>query len=188
MIDPRNDIVRELKRLNHQYKEAARKKNNEEQCDKIADEIDRLKWIGSAYWKDGIGFYIPGDNIAKCLRDGAAKSKKGKDVQAAVIVDDVEIPVGGIPKRQKLKDYYSHTSEFVLRCPIRIPPKTGARVMADKCIIPTGWELTFAITFEEDIISKQSLEEAMDEAGTLVGIGGWRPKFGRFKAEILSKA
>lgn len=185
MIDPRNEIVRELKRLNHRYKEAAKKRDNEEQTDALADEMDRLKWMGSAYWRDGIGFFVPADNIAKALRDGAAKSKKGKDIQAAAIIDEIEVPVGGIDKRQKLKDYYGHESEFVLRCPIRIPPKTGARVMADKVCIPTGWTLSFSVSYDESLISEQSLLTAMEDSGALVGIGGWRPKFGRFTVEVV---
>ncbi len=52
-------------------------------------------------------------------------------------------------------------------------------------MIPTGWTVTFSLDFDEDLMAQKSLVEAMETAGRMCGICGWRPKFGRFTVEIL---
>ena len=47
-------------------------------------------------------------------------------------------------------------------------------------MIPTGWRITFTIEYDDNIVATKSLEEALEMAGRLSGLGGWRPKFGRF--------
>jgi hypothetical protein len=59
-----------------------------------------------------------------------------------------------------------------------------ARIMRMRPMIPTGWSLRFSAEFDESIIERSQLVTAMQEAGSLVGLGDWRPKFGRFEVEI----
>lgn len=42
------------------------------------------------------------------------------------------------------------------------------------------WALSFAIEYDEEIMSKAKLKEILDYAGQRVGIGDYRPLFGRF--------
>ena len=42
------------------------------------------------------------------------------------------------------------------------------------------WELEFQIEVASNDIDKATLKEILDTAGATVGIGDWRPKFGRF--------
>jgi hypothetical protein len=50
-------------------------------------------------------------------------------------------------------------------------------------MIPTGWSLSFDIEFDDSIVNPKNLLKAMSDAGSLVGLGDWRPKFGRFLVE-----
>jgi hypothetical protein len=52
-------------------------------------------------------------------------------------------------------------------------------------MIPTGWTMTFDLEFDEGIVNPKNLMKAMTDAGSLVGLGDWRPKFGRFLVEEL---
>ena len=63
---------------------------------------------------------------------------------------------------------------------MRVPPKTGARVMKVRPMVPTGWQLKFSVEYDENLVNEKDLHRAMVDAGTLVGLGNWRPKFGRF--------
>lgn len=59
-----------------------------------------------------------------------------------------------------------------------------SRIIRLRPMIPTGWSLTFVLEFDDSILNKKSLIKAIEDAGSLVGLGDWRPKFGRFNAEF----
>jgi len=50
-------------------------------------------------------------------------------------------------------------------------------------MVPTGWSLTFTLEFDDSILNEKALVKAMVDAGALIGLGDWRPKFGRFSVE-----
>jgi hypothetical protein len=51
-------------------------------------------------------------------------------------------------------------------------------------MFPTGWVLRFELEFDDSVIGPKELVKAMNDAGALVGLGDWRPKFGRFLVEV----
>jgi hypothetical protein len=42
------------------------------------------------------------------------------------------------------------------------------------------WSLDFELNFDEEVISLSTIKEILDAAGQKIGIGDWRPKYGRF--------
>jgi uncharacterized protein with NRDE domain len=46
------------------------------------------------------------------------------------------------------------------------------------------WSISFTVEYDESVINGRDLEQAITEAGAIVGIGDWRPKYGRFTAEF----
>jgi len=162
---------------------AARKKQDEDKLVRLESEMSRNDWEASAYWNDeSKTFFLPDTVVIACIRSGATASKRGRDIDRAVIVNEADIPVGGIEKHRTL-DAYFEDKAFVLSGPCKIPPKTGALVWKSRCMMPTGWTLEFTLDFEESLIEKATLIEAMKTAGAMCGVGGWRPKFGRFLVE-----
>lgn len=144
----------------------------------------RNDWEASTYWDESEKkFFVPDTLIMACIRGGAAAAKKGKDIDRAVIMSETQAFVETDPVKS-LDEAFSKES-FRLSGPCKIPPRTGSLVWKCRCMIPTGWQLTFSLEFDEDIIAVNSLTEALEIAGRLVGLGGWRPKFGRFIAKIL---
>jgi hypothetical protein len=137
---------------------------------------DRLEWEAGLYWDDKCGLFIPAANIERCIQLGAQKKRLGKDVQAVVFVSDDIVPVkvkGGTRSKEALyKD-----PAFTLRVGVAIQK---SRIIRIRPMIPTGWELSFTLEYDEDILSGEDLIKAMQDAGALVGLGDWRPKFGRF--------
>ena len=61
-----------------------------------------------------------------------------------------------------------------------------SRIIRIRPLIPTGWTMTFTVEFDESIVNKQAVATALTEASSLVGLGDWRPKFGRFTVEVLN--
>ena len=163
---------------------AARKKQDEDKMMRLEKEMARNDWEASAYFDDKNNvFYLPDTVIIASIKAGATASKRGRDIDRAVIVNETEVVIG--TKKHNSLDAYYDDSAFVLSGPAKIPPKTGALVWKCRCMIPTGWTLEFSVDFEESLIEQRTLIEAMKTAGVMCGIGGWRPKFGRFLVEIV---
>jgi hypothetical protein len=62
----------------------------------------------------------------------------------------------------------------------RVPPRTGAMVKIWRPALETGWHLAFGFQVYDDLIDASQIREALDVAGLKVGLGGWRPEYGRF--------
>lgn len=179
MIDPDNEFVRRKNELQRQMKKL--KKDDVDGREKMRREIERVEWRGSLYWAPTMGVYMPGKNIMACIVAGARKLKSGKQAEQAIIpIDDV--PVETTVQTKDLDILYND-KDFSLREAVRIPPKTGTRVMAVRPKI-TKWTLRFKIEFDEKVLPTADLIEANTEAGSLIGIGDWRPVFGRFLVNI----
>lgn len=175
MVDPLNPFVRRIKEISS--------KGSKKLTDSDREEMQRLEWEGALYWDDELGLVIPSEMIEKCIREGAMKSRLGKSAEAASFVQEPQVALNG-HRYPKSKDKLYEQPEFQLRKAVRIPPRTGARIMKVRPLIPTGWTLEFTLEYDDSVINKKDLEKAMLDAGSLVGLGVWRPKFGRFQVEV----
>lgn len=173
----------EARRLNAAMK-AARKKGDENKMLELEPQIIRNDWEASSYWDEAESkFFVPDTLLLASIRGGAAAAKKGKDIERAVIITETQAFIE--TESTKSLDLAFKNMAFRLECPCKIPPKTGSLVWKCRCMVPTGWTLEFSIEFDDEIIAQKSLVEALTTAGRVVGIGGWRPKFGRFLVEIF---
>ena len=174
-----NKYASESRRLNTALK-AARKKQDEHKLMELEQAQIRNDWEASAYWHDEQKkFYVPDTLILACIRNGAAAAKKGKDIDRAVLITETEAMIE-TPTKHNSMDAYFKDPTFRMECPCKVPPKTGALIWKARCMIPTGWSITFNIEYDDSIVAEKSLLEALELAGRLSGLGGWRPKFGRF--------
>ena len=171
LSDPLNPTVRKIK-------EHTAKKTKKTDFD--LEEIDRLSYLGSMYLSESGKPCIPSDNIERCIQLGAQKKRMGKDVAAAVLCSDAEYELDyDGPKDPELM--YKQP-RFVSRKSVAV---AQARVMRVRPMIPTGWELVFSLEYDESVINERAIVDAMNDAGSLVGLGDWRPKFGRFTVEVI---
>jgi len=176
LADPTNECVVAIKKI-------TAKKNKKTDSDN--EELARLEWLGGLYLAaDRKTIVIPSDNIERAIQDGAKKSRLGKDAQAAVFCSEpeVEIEHDAIRGRSPESLYADESGRFILRKGVKV---TMSRVIRVRPMIPTGWSLNFTVEFDETIINARNLEQSMVDAGALVGLGDWRPKFGRFTSEVL---
>jgi hypothetical protein len=170
MADPTNPLVRRAKEITS--------KGSKKMTDADYEEKNRLDWEGGLYWDTEDGLIIPSDNIERCIQLGAQKSRIGKDVQAAVFCAAPHVAIDYTGPKDKEKLYAD--PRFSLRKGVAV---NKARVIRIRPMIPTGWSLTFEVEFDESIVNPKSLLKAMTDAGALIGLGDWRPKFGRFLVE-----
>lgn len=124
---------------------------------------------------NGRGLFHPSMAFLNCLYAGSNRAglKDGKrslsgTLEATVFVEGELL--FGVDK----PDYIHETWG-------RVPPRTGAMVVIRRPALKAGWRLPFNLLIADDRISSASIREALDHAGLLVGLGGWRPQYGRFK-------
>lgn len=167
-VNPLHPISLELKKY------TSKRNKTEEDLIKISD----LEWESGAYWKDGLGLYIPAENIEATLINGAKANKKGKDIQKYCDVTDLYIPFDygeNLTKKELIANYeYRDTRPMtVMRAKvIRTRPRFDQ------------WKITFNLQYHEDKIDIDTIVNAMEYAGQYVGLCDSRPKYGKFVSII----
>lgn len=179
MIDPDNRTVLAIGQLTRSLKKL--KKDDVEGKEDLRRKIERLEWEGSMYWQSD-GVFMPGKNIMAAIVAGARKIKAGKQAEQAIVPIE-DIPIDTKVSTKNLDKLYEN-KDFSLRQAVRIPPKTGSRIMKVRPKI-TDWSLTFKIEYDEKTLPTNDLLESMNEAGSLIGLCDWRPIFGRFIVEVV---
>ena len=174
MADPTNPYVIAIKKITS--------KGSKKMTTSDHAERDRLEWEGGLYWSDEVGgIAIPSDNIERCIQEGAKKSRLGKDFAAGVFVTEPEVALS-FRDAGKSKDSLYANPSYTIRKGVKVQL---SRIIRIRPMIPSGWSLKFGIEFDDNIVNKQQVVDAIQEAGALVGLGDWRPKFGRFTVEVL---
>lgn len=146
-------------------------------------ERDRLEWLGGLYWSEELGgIAIPSDNIEACLQGGAALSKRKKSFQAGVLVSEHEVAVHHRMSGKSPEEMLANPA-YTLRVGTKLNGKT--RITRVRPMLPPGWTIQFTVEFEPSIVNESAVIEAATDAGAIVGLGDWRPKFGRFSVEVV---
>ena len=141
----------------------------------------RLEYAGSLYMKDDGRLYLPASAVERMLRDGSAGVQKGlkKNFSAAVIVnDDAGLTIGG--KQGKTSDAL-YDAGHVLRVGVKV---TTSRVMRTRPMF-REWTATVLVEYVPALVDRDTILRAAEYGGQVVGLGDWRPRFGRFTVEVL---
>lgn len=167
-VNPLHPIVKELKKY------TSKKNKTDEDLVKISD----LEWEAGAYWKDGMGLYIPAENVEATIINGAKANKKGKDIQKYVDVTDLYIPFEygeDLTKEELIQNYEYRDTRImtVMRSKIlRTRPRFDQ------------WVIEFNLRYNEEKIDIETIINAMEYAGLYVGLCDSRPKYGKFSVVI----
>jgi len=151
----------------------------EEDDSKRSGEIDHSKdWETAVYLDPEIGCFIPSKQLRASIVRSAVNFKisgKGgrktfKDlINATIEVEPDKIPLG------KEKPDYVH-EEWV-----RIQRN---QILRRRPAYKKGWEVEFTLLILDEQMPAERLKEILEYAGRFVGVGDWRPHFGRY--EIIS--
>ena len=167
--------VNPLDPLNRKLKEQTKVKSKTDETLKL---ISDLEWELSLYWKEGIGFYIPAENIEKSIIEGARASRKGKDVEKFVTVEEMFCPLKlpSNPTMEKIKNDYSYRD-------IRSMVVSKRRIMRTRALFE-NWETSFTLRFDDSKMNIEDIVSALDYAGKYIGICDSRPKYGQYAVKI----
>ena len=128
-----------------------------------------------AYYDKAEGFYIPRNALKKVICEGGKKVKIGRG-SASTLFKAILI--------LEQDKFYIGTQDYkIYKEAVRIPPRTGGRIM-QQWIINENWEVTFEALILDDVIPSDAILESIKYAGLYYGLLDGRPEFGRF--ELIS--
>lgn len=168
--------------LNHTtqaYKDFKSMTASRKKTDKQLSEISAAEWRMGLYLNSDGKPIIPGENLERMLIEGARKSRSGKQATAGIIVSDSIVEHDGPDSIDDL----AQDQRFVDIRPVVIQ---RARIMRCRPIFPV-WQMTIHIEYIPSSLNKEVVLDALRFASTDIGIGDYRPKFGRFTYEILAQ-
>lgn len=154
-----------------------------------------LDWVYSGYWSlpgevildeaenalnfEGYGnLYLPDQNFARCLRNGATAWRLGKDVTRAVIIENnplIEYDGPDTAEEMWNARRFCHNAPTV---------RMGKTNWVSRIVIPAGWKCAYTAIVDDEKITPEQLGNICNAAGRFEGLGTWRPRFGRFTSVI----
>jgi hypothetical protein len=144
-------------------------------------EIARLQFLGGLYYDADIGPYLPSDNIWRMLYDSAKKSKQGPRIKEAVFFPENVNPLSYPGPRDPDKLWADEGFRLICSVKIGMSRVMGCRPQFRE------WTAEAEGLLDSAILDLEDLRRIADTAGSLVGIGDWRPRFGRFDAKVSAR-
>lgn len=167
-VNPLHPIAKELRKY------TSKKKKTDEDYEIISN----LEWEAGAYWKDGLGLYIPAENVEATIVNGAKANKKGTDIEKYCDVTDLYIPFDY--GENLTKDELIHNFEYR---DTRVMTVMRARINRTRPRFDQ-WKIVFNLRYDENKIDLDVIVNAMEYAGSYVGLCDSRPKYGKFVAIV----
>lgn len=168
LVDPLSEQAKEMKKF------SSKRKKTEDDFQQMAD----IEFVASLYYLDGVGPYIPGEMVEASIKNGAKVTKQGMAVQRALFVTDNICPLaytGPTDIDVLVKDTsFRHTA----------PVKVGmSRVIRTRPMFQQ-WALSAEAILDDSVMDLDVLTGIVTTAGTMSGIGDWRPRYGRYTAVV----
>jgi hypothetical protein len=149
--------------------------------DEDHESMSRIEFLGGLYLDPDIGPYMPADNIWRSLYDSAKKSKQGPGVKEGVVITSEVNPVA-YPGPRTAEALWADKN-FVFRKTVRNQMNRVSRTRP----IFQQWTTEAYGMLDEASLDLSDLRVIADRAGQLVGLGDWRPRFGRFTAKVEAR-
>ena len=201
-----------MHRDNIQFSERVRAWQQENRSLSVAgdDRTPAWSWIGSLY-DDGEYVGLNADNMMTMLREGGAKVPTGaknetykRQTQSGIVLEEICPPLLVNGKRLEMApisalldedDFASHVEAvhemgfdlLVKRAKVGTSKHIRVRPMFGKWAVITS---LMVVDPKESGITQEVLQKILNKAGSLCGLGDWRPssrtpgQFGRFKATV----
>jgi hypothetical protein len=170
LADPLDSIVKERKKIT-----GKRTKTDEDQ-----EELARLEHAGSLYIDPVAGPYIPGQNVERCLVDAARVTKQGVKVTRGVFISTDTNAIGY--KGPRDADGLWKDANFRHMASVKVGQ---SRVMRCRPIF-NSWAVEADGILDPSILDLAELESILTTAGQMIGLGDWRPRYGRFTATLAT--
>ncbi|MRT30897.1 hypothetical protein [Herbaspirillum sp. CAH-3] len=156
----------------HKELTAKRKKTED---DHLA--IARSEFMAGLYHSSRDGIFIPGQNFDATFLAGAKLQKLGTAWKrgAVVMTDRAKLIYDGPKDPAKLWE----DTQFVDCRGVKVGT---AKVMRYRPVF-AEWATEVELSFNPDVLDEQEVKKAISDAGALIGVCEYRPRFGRFMVQ-----
>ncbi|MEM9420872.1 MAG: hypothetical protein AAGA25_17755 [Planctomycetota bacterium] len=168
LADPLNPFAKEMKKIS----------GKRAKVEADFEQLARLEWRGSLYMSEGRPA-LPGEMIEATIVGGAKKQRKGKVARAAVFCDH---PVFLDYDGPKDPDEMWADPKYRYTCGVRVQQ---SRVMRTRPIF-RKWSAKVELAVLDEEVEADDVTRFFADAGRYVGLGDYRPKFGRFRVERVA--
>lgn len=168
LANPFDALTKELKAI------SGKRKKTEDDLLAMA----RIEYLGGIYHDDDFGIHVPGYNIFAAMIGGGKIHKLGSAVKRAALVVEDKVPL--VFDGPKSPDKLFADKRFVDMRSVKVGTSKINRCRP----IFRDWKCTFSVAFDENSIQLSELTQCLTSAGQMVGLGDYRPRFGRF--EVLA--
>lgn len=158
----------------HKQLTSKRKKTDE---DHLA--IARSEFINGLYWNAKDGIFIPGQNFDATFLAGAKLQKLGTHWKRGALVLEDKAPLihDGPTDPARLWENPAYVD-----C-------RGVKVGTSKIMryrpIFLRWAAELTVVINTDVIDLKEAQKAIEDAGSLIGVCEYRPRFGRFEVAYV---
>lgn len=168
LADPLDEHARAMAQV------AAKRRKTEADHERLAE----LEFLGGLYLSGGAPC-IPAEMMEAALVKAAAQERRGAKARAGLVVrDDLGLEYDGPREPRALWA----DARFRLRTQVRVGP---SRVMRTRPMF-REWSATLAVDYLPGLLNASDVRGLVALAGEQVGVGDWRPRFGRFWAEEVA--
>ena len=201
-----------MHRDNIQFSERVRAWQQENRSLSVAgdDRTPAWSWIGSLY-DDGEYVGLNADNMMTMFREGGAKVPTGaknetykRQTQSGIVLEEICPPLLVNGKRLEMAPISALLDEDVFAAHVEAVQEMGFDLLVKRAKVGTSKHIRVRPMFEkwavitslmvvdpkESGITREVLQKILNKAGSLCGLGDWRPssrtpgQFGRFKATV----
>lgn len=140
-------------------------------------ELARLEFFGGVYeTTDGL-VGLPSWNVFRSFQDGGRQHKLGRHVERALVpMTDVVVIHHDGPSKP--------ADAWEARCVDQRSVKVGTNKVTRTRPAFANWSLDVQFALDTEILNYDDLVMVADTAGRLIGIGDYRPRFGRYDVEL----
>ena len=128
---------------------------------------------------------LPTANVWKAISEAAKMSKRGKDVARALSFHPEDVPpvrVQGDALAARTHIEQASGAGLLIRTVV----VNQRRTLRARAVVPTGWESSHRFTLLDDVLDPDQLAPMVSTAGRLIGVGDWRPVYGKFEVTAVT--
>ena len=170
LVDPQNEFAKRLKDVS----------GKRAKTDADHKEMAKLEFLGSfdGYVDEGGNILIPEANILAAIVKGAAKFKKSPAAKEGVLgLVDGDAKFVFPRKGDKSPESLWESGEFVDRRRVVVQRSSIMRTRPKF----KEWSCEFTLEVDETLCNLGEVRQWLDATGSRVGLGDYRPMFGRFE-------
>lgn len=141
--------------------------------------IAKSEFLSSCYWDKDAGFHIPANCLDASFLAGARLQKLGTHWKRGAMVFENKV---------KLLHDGPSVPEQLWESPAHVDCR-GVRVSMAKLMryrpIFLNWAAELSVMINTDVLDLGEAKRAIDDAGSLIGVCEYRPRFGRFEVTYV---